>query len=246
MKFKVLIFLTSFFFLSLLLPSFGWAEGNELLLRDNLLRARAGDYLVTTQNKNYTILLIRSKEPSRLYIEEITVPISRIPKNVSWREWVEKGASGNTCWVLYAIEFPSGTIQHAFSFTRNEWVTIPQSQNFLSTLLNLHLKRIPENERKKIGPPPLSDSVDRRSLWQPRLIVDGKAIPGVQFDGWRTRWPKDATELSGKMIEVYIPRENEKYPSYFPYWLQINGMVGKAKVRIVDSGAGLFSPARIP
>ena len=48
------------------------------------------------------------------------------------------------------------------------------------------------------------------------------------------------------MIEVYVPHESNKYPAYFPYWLQISGMVGKAKVRIVDSGSQLASPARAP
>jgi hypothetical protein len=48
---------------------------------------------------------------------------------------------------------------------------------------------------------------------------------------------------SGKSIEVYVPHENNKYPSYFPYWLQISGLISNAKVRIIDSGTGMISPA---
>lgn len=240
MKFKLLVV----FSLSILC---GWVstlqgDESELLLRDNLTRAQPGDFLVTAQNKNYTLLIMRSKDAELLSIEEITIPMSRVPNDsFSWRNWVLKGAPGHTCWVMYTIHLPSGTMQQIFSFTKNEWVSIPQAQNFMTTLLNLRLQRVADRDRKKIGPPPASDSFDRRPFWQPRLVVDGKAINGVAFDAWRTRWPKDGTDLSGKIIDVYVPKENDKYPSYFPYWLQISGVIGNAKVRIIDSGTGLFT-----
>ena len=59
MKFKLLIIV----FLVLTCGMFSSLKAeDELLLRDNLNRAKAGDYLVTAQNKNYSILIIRSKE----------------------------------------------------------------------------------------------------------------------------------------------------------------------------------------
>lgn len=214
----------------------------EMLLRSNLSKAMPGDYLVTGQNKNFTLLIIRSKEGDKLSIEEITMPMSRVPKNsFSWRNWVLKGAQGHTSWVMYTIDLPTGAMGQAYSFTKNEWITIPQSQNFLSTLLNMRLRKVDDSERKRIGPPPSNDSLDKRPYWQPQLVVDGKVISGVSFDAWRTKWPKDGSDLSGKLIEVYVPKENDKYPSYFPYWLQISGIVGNAKVRIIDSGTGLVT-----
>jgi len=214
----------------------------ELLLRQNLSRAQPGDYLVTEQNKNYTLLIIRNRDDQFVNIEEITVPVCRVSSRAfSWRNWIEKGAPGNTSWIMYTIHLASGTVQQTFSFTKNEWITIPQSQHFLSTLLNLPLKRVSDRERKKIGPPPASDHPDRRPYWQPRLVAEGKPIPGVAFEAWRARWPKDGSDLAGKTLEIYIPQENEKYPSYFPYWLQVYGVVGNAKVRIVDSGTALPS-----
>lgn len=243
MKTKFLIILSVI--CAFCLCSYLGAQETEMLLRDNLYRAQAGDYLVTAQNKNYTLLMIRERNGEQLSIEEITLPMSRLNSDsFSWRNWVEQGAPGHTCWVLYTIHLPTGTMQQTFSFTKNEWIIIPQSQNFLSTLLNLRLQLVPDNERKKIGPPSAADWVDKRPYWQPRLVVDGKAIQGVAFDAWRTRWPKDGGDLSGKLIEIYVPKENDKYPSYFPYWLQVSGVVGIAKVRIVDSGTQLFSKAR--
>lgn len=240
------IFLT-FFIISTYFTALEAADP-EIFLRNNLSKARKGDYLVTAQYKNYTILIIRNKDDTQLDIDEITLPMAKKPNNksFSWRTWVQNGAPGNTCWVIYSIHQPSGTIQNTFSFTRNEWITIPQSQNFLSTLLNLSLKQIPANERKRVGPPPASDSTDRRPIWHPQMIVDGVPLKGVLFDAWRTRWPKDNSELSGRVIEVFVPKDSERYPTYFPYWLQINGMVGKAKVRIIDSGKDLFNLTPYP
>jgi hypothetical protein len=122
-----------------------------------------------------------------------------------------------------------------FSFSKNAWVNIPEADNFLTTLLNLRLQKIDEADRKKIGN-------SRSALWQPRMVVNGQIIPGVIFDAWRTQWPNDGSDLAGKAIEVYTPQENEIYPSYFPYWLQISGNIAKAKIRIIDSGSEMHSP----
>lgn len=224
-----------------LMSIFTYATADELVLKDNLSKARSGDYLVTLQNKNYTVLLINKKDADTLVINEITIPTSCLSTNppFSWKGWVEAGAPKNTSWLAYTIYLPTGTMQNIFSYTRNEWVSIPQSQNFLTTLLNLHLQKIPDNERKRIGPPPSTEHIDRRPVWQPKLIVDGNWIKGVAFEGYHTRWPKDGSELSDKMLEVYLPKDSDLYPAYFPYWLQVSGLVGKARVRIVDSGNNL-------
>ncbi len=243
-RFKPTLLLSVLF----LIFSFGlYSEESELLLRKNLEKAQTGDYVVTTQNKNYTILLIKGRTGEYLNIEEITIPHVRFSsKPMSWKEWVEKGAQGNTSWVIYPIHVPTGTIEKVFSLTKNEWVTMPQSQNFLSTLLSLKFQAIPKEERRKVGPPPLLNTEDRRSVWEPPLMVDGKIVPNVTFSGWRTQWPKDGSDLGGKTIEIYLPNEGNKYPSYFPYWLQVSGPLGKSKVRIIDSGSNLSSPGWIP
>lgn len=244
MKRLGLFFIISLFLINLF-KNHAFAQ-EELILRDSLQRAQPGDYLVIAQNKAYTLLLIRSQESNKIDVEEISIPSQQIPEQgFSWRQWFEKGAPGNTCRIIYSILVPSGSIQNAFSVTKNEWISIPQSQSFLSTLLNLKLKMIPLAERKKVGPRPHADSIDRRPLWQPPFVSDGKKISGVEFNGWRTRWPKDGSDLSDKVIEVYTPKDSSKYPTYFPYWLQVSGIVGKAKVRIVDSGSRLAVPTHL-
>lgn len=214
-------------------------HGEEMYLRNNLKLAKVGDYIVTSQNKTYTVLLIDNISNNEITIEEITVPCSRINQSgFSWKNWIAQQASGHTSWVRYVVDIASGHMKEYFSYTKNGWYTFPEGENFLSTLLNLKLRKVSITERKKVGPTPPSGASDNRPYWQPKMIFEGKTIPNVAFDSWRTFWPKDGSELSGKIIEVFVPQNPGIYPAYFPYWLQVSGIVGKAKVHIVDSGRG--------
>lgn len=220
---------------------FGAMHADSLCLRDNLQRANPGDYLVVSANKTITLMHIFGKQGEFLTIEEIAIPESRKPQKISWREWVRNHAPGNTSWVMYDIDLKTGKMVRYYSFTKRGWFEIAEADNFLSKLLNLRLSKIPDKDRKKVGIKIFSGSEESR-FWQPNLVVEGKIMRGVKFDAWRTRWPKDNSDLSGKSIEVYLPQDNQSYPSYFPYWLQINGVIGKARVRMIDSGSGLESP----
>lgn len=48
--------------------------------------------------------------------------------------------------------------------------------------------------------------------------------------------------MSNKLIDLYLPKAGSPGLSYFPYWLQIGGAVGKVQVRVIDSGFNLSSP----
>ena len=239
MTFKHIIFLFILVFTTSFLSSLKSAE--TLFLRDNLQQAQSGDYLVISFNKTDTLLHIRGRKDNILTIEEIAIPESVRRKNgLSWKAWVQEGAQGNSSWVMYDINTSTGEMLRYYSFTKKGWFEIPDSDNFLSKLLNLQLTFIPEKERKRIGSKP--SGYDFRSVWQPPMISEGNIIKGVVFNAWRTTWPKDGSELSDKTIEVYLPQNHQKYASYFPYWLQISGSVGKIKIRIIDSGSNLKSP----
>ncbi len=214
-------------------------DGEELYLRNNLKYAREGDFIVTSQNKVYTLLLIDSLTNNEIAIEEITAPMKNINlSGFSWKNWIAQQAPGHTSWVRYVVDISSGQMKEYFSYTKNGWYSIPESDNFLSTLLNLKLRKVSITERKKVGPTPPAHVTDKRPYWQPKLIFEGRVVPGVMFDAWRTFWPKDKSELSGKIIEIYVPQNPGAYPAYFPYWLQVSGIVGKAKIHIMDSGRG--------
>lgn len=218
------------------------AEDDILILRDNLKKSHNGDFIVTACNKNQTILLIRDHSDDRLTIEEITVAESKkIPQTYTWKDWIANGAPSHTSWILYEIDLSTGQILRSYSFTKQCWLKIDDRDNFLSKLLNLRFRLVPEENRKRIGRGP---NIEKRPLWQPQMIVEGRKVDNVAFDAWRTRWPQDGSDLSGKMIEVYLPQDDVLYPGYFPYWLEISGIAGKAKIRIVDSGHGMESGAR--
>lgn len=233
-------------FILCMLCWFGTGEAS-LLLRENLKKAQAGDFIVTSQSKAYTLFHIYGKSGDILTVEEITIPQNKVPyNNLSWKEWVQRGALHHTNWILYTVQLSTGAIKECFSVSKNGWYDMSQRDSFLPTLLNLQFALVPLDERKKVGPPPHGGGPDFRTVWNPKMMLNGAVIPGVKFDAWRIYWPKDGSELSGKMIEVYLPIEGDKYPSYFPYWLQIKGSVGAATLRIIDSGTGLVSPATLP
>ncbi len=247
---KSLLFFMLFFNFSLSLEgasSFAPSVLSSFTLRDNLKRAKSGDYLVTTQNKNYTLLHVYATTPPHLVFEEITVPSQRLQgKFTSWKKWMEEQAPGHTSWVIYTLDLRTGQLVNYYSVTKKAWYDLSKVNNFLTTLLNLKLEKLPLEARRRIGLKPILGRADTRPLWQPRLIVEGQEITEVSFDVWVTLWPKDDSELANKTIELYLPQDNEKYPSYFPYWLQINGMIGSAKVRIVDSGSQMPSTTFFP
>lgn len=229
-----------FLIISLSCPIFA---DSSLLLRDQLQHAVPGDYLVFSIQKTYTLLRVAAKERAHLTLEEVAIPEVKIPsKQMNWRHWLSQGAAGHTSWVIFDLDLATGRISQYYSLAKQQWFEITDTDNLLFKVLNLPLTKVPEGARKRIGPAPTSGP-DLRPLWQPRLIVDGSPIENVSFDAWRARWPRDGSELAGKIIEIYLPRDHTRYPAYLPYWLQVSGTVGKAKIRIVDSGRGLRSPS---
>lgn len=212
-------------------------HADELFLKNNLKQASAGDYIVAVQGKSITLLHIFAKNGSVMTLEEVTIPKAFANHYVSnWRTWLESDAEGHSSWVMYQIDLDYGQILSCYSFTRQGWYHLPESENFLGNLLNLELYRLPYEKRRKVG------ALSKSTLWQPQMVVEGQIIENVPFEAYVAFWPKDGSQLSGKKIEIYLPNAEGHFPVYFPYWLQVSGMVGKATVRIIDSGSNLRSP----
>ncbi|MFQ5729007.1 MAG: hypothetical protein ACE5GN_01430 [Waddliaceae bacterium] len=221
-----------------------------MYLKDRLQTAEVGDYIVAALDNTYTAIIIKEKSPQKMSIEEITVPAARLRQHgaqwTGWKDWIQNGAQGNTSWVVYTIHRLSGEMTGYFSYTKNSWCDISQIDSFMSTLLNLRLEKMKQESMKKVGPAPPGGTSDKRRAWAPKMVFEGNVIHDIAFQGWRTYWPKDNSDLSGKIIFVYVPEDSSKYPSYFPYWLEIRGVTGKAKIRVIDSGKNLQSPRPSP
>jgi len=228
------------FILFALVPIFCYSE--TIFLRNNLSRTEKGDYLVSVRNKNYTLILIEKKLADSLVIQEVTIPQQLFPRQCkTWRSWLEAGAPSHTAWVAYTVDLKTGKLQNYYSYIHQSYMNISETDNILSKLINLPLHPLPEYKRRHVG-----TSDGRSRLWHPRMVVDGNSVPGVMFDAWEGRWPPDQSQLSGSTIHIYLPQKGKGYPDYFPYWLQVKATVGKAKLRIVDSGHQLTSPHQHP
>lgn len=236
-----------FFITFLVLCSFASAAYAEsrMKLKEKLSEAIPGSYLVIEQNKTYTFLHVFDKTDRTLVIEEVSIPAARFAQNgMNWKEWFESGAPGHTSWMMSQINLQTGQFEETFSYTHQGWIDLSDSNPFLTTLLNLTFYEIPESQRRRIGRPPPHHKADTRPFWNPRLIVDNEIIAHSPFIAWKGRWPADGSDLSRKIIEIYLPypQQNLNCPTYFPYWLEVEGKIGSAKVRVIDSGMDAASP----
>lgn len=227
------------FFISLIAPLSFFAQ--ELTLQQKFTEAQAGDYIVTAQEGNYSLLFIRSITADILLLEEIAVPQTQIElKTIDWKHWVKAKAPGHTSWTLYEIDRSSGALIECFSYSKNGWLYLDQSEQFLAQLFKLPLKAMPPADRKKIGPPPSAGETDSRALWNPPAVFEGKKIPKASFDVMQTRWPDDGSRLSLCFVELYFSQQQSTFP--FPYWLEVHSPHYAFKMRTIDSGHSLVSP----
>lgn len=214
-------------------------------LKEKLAQAQIGDFIVTAQEGNYSVLSVRSLTKDNLVLEEISIPSKQIDlKQINWKEWVKNRALGHSSWTLLEIDLQTGNLIECFSVSKNAWLYLDQSEQFLTRLLSLPLQSISQNERKKIGPQPLNGEPDRRSCWNPPLIVEGKKQDKAKFDVMRTQWPDDGTQLARCTIELYFATHSHAFA--FPYWLEVQSPHYAFKMRIIDSGRGLTSSLQGP
>lgn len=205
--------------------------------KEAIAQGKPGDYIVTAQGKMYTVLLLRSISQESFTIEEISIPESEIESSkMSWKSWVETFAPAHTSWTAYEIDLKDNHILESFSYDYHAWLYADESQNFLSTLLSLPLKRTPVSKRKKIGPSPLQGEEDRRKIWQPPVVIEGKTKEKTTSHAWTTQWPSDDTLISECEIDFYF----DNFP--FPYWIEIHSPHYTLAIRAVDSGHNLKSP----
>lgn len=212
-------------------------------LKEKLSHAHAGDFIVTAQEGNYSLLSVRSITANTLLLEEISVPSKQIDlKTMQWKKWAAERAPGHTSWTLYEIDRTTGALIECFSCSKNGWLYLDESEQFLTRLMALPLATVPAVERKKIGPQPGQGESDHRPVWNPPLTVEGKKIYKAAFEVLKTQWPDDNSRLALSTIELYFSKE---FPDFaFPYWLEVQSPHYTFKMRTIDSGHGLVSSFR--
>ena len=222
----------------------------EFPLLKRLKKAKAGDFLVLEANKTITLLAIRSLTDQSLVLEEISAPSAKVNLNsptapgaaTFWSKWIQNKAPGHTSWSMIEIDLAQNRILECYSFNRNSWLSQSPQDSFLATLLHLGLTPVHQMERRRVGPAPQEGEMDRRLIWNPPLIVDGKKIDQAISDAYEAEWPQDGSELSGKMISLYFDQGEQLL---LPCWIQIDTGQITASVRAIDSGHKLpISPHR--
>ncbi len=231
-------------FTLLLAPMFG----GEYPLLKRLEKAKNGDFIVFEANKTVTLLVIRSLTDQSLVLEEISAPSNKV-KQGSWSSWLKSKAPGHTSWSMIEIDLVNQRILECYSFNKNAWLPQSPQDSFLATLFHLSLNPVDPKQRRKVGPAPQEGEVDRRKIWNPPLVVDGKKVEHSTFDVYEASWPKDNSELSGKNICLYFDKEVR---SALPCWIQVDTGQITASLRAIDSGHRLPTsshrsmPRRVP
>ncbi len=211
---------------------------SSFTMGDRLFTAKKGDYIVTQQEKNYSLLLVKELENESIILEEVTIPTGKFSlAKQDWKTWMASGAPGHTSWTQYEIDKETLKLIECYSFSKRGWLYLEESEHFLSGLLSLKLHRIDPVERKKIGPSPRSGEQDQRPLWNPSINLEGTKTK-LLCDAWKGFWPKDETLLSSCQITLYFPPNST---SAFPVWIEANNGHFNYSIKIIDLGSDLSS-----
>lgn len=210
-------------------------------LREAVKTATKGDYIAYSYKQSLLVLRVAKFENPLLVVEEISAPLEA-KKETSFADWLQKKAPGHSSWTLSEIDIETGKIKRIFSVDERKFLPNNPDFQFLPTLFRVELKPVAEEDLKRIGAPPLEGEMDHRKIWLPKIIFDGKEInPPLRV--FRTDWPRDTSELSGKPIDLYLA-EKEAI-TYLPYWIEIIGKTGRLKIAALDSGRNLASPVSL-
>lgn len=230
-----------FIFLFLLCSCPIVAKEKPTSLKERFFQAQPGDFVVTSQQGNYSLLCIRDITEKTFVFEEISVPSGHADlKKINWKQWISEKAPGHTSWTLSEIDKNTGKLLSCFSFSKNGWLHLDAPEQFLPRLFTLPLTSVPPTERKKIGPKPSGGEQDHRAFWNPPLVIEGKKITKPAFETFKGQWPNDGSPLALCFIELYFAKTPDA-PA-FPCWIEVQSPHYTFKMRTIDAGKELASP----
>ncbi|MBI2743568.1 MAG: hypothetical protein HYX48_06595 [Chlamydiales bacterium] len=205
-------------------------------LKAKLEKGSPGDYIVTVQDKSFSLLRIREKSQTHLVLEEVTVPESTLEtSDTSWPDWLRKGAPGHSAWLLYEIDLETGELLECFSVSQKGWMNVEEP--ILPKMLALPLTATPKEQRKRVGPSPQKGEEDMRALWTPPVVFEGSKLKKPTLEVFNARWPDDQSQLAACHLELYFLPD---FP--FPFWIETSNGHYTLKIRSVACGRGSLSP----
>jgi hypothetical protein len=205
-------------------------------LKDKLISAKEGQYIIFDQHKMYSFLSIYKKTESSILIEEASILKNQIKKDLL-KPWFENKAKNASSHIIYEIDLNKNIIINSYSFTKKAYINLKNEDNFLTMFLKLNLKKLSLEERKKIGPKLSDDEKDRRKLFNPQKIKDQKKIKKPNFDVYRSYFPETSAYFSNNKIEFYFDKEG----FFFPYFIEIDTENISIIINAIDSGENIKS-----
>lgn len=190
--------------------------------------------MVFEEGKHLFLLLIYQTSPC-LILEEFSLPISEKANIVSWQKWVEQKIPSPTSHLIYEIDLERSLITDCYSFTKGSFMQ-GGKDHLLFQLFSLSFSPLAKEHRRKIGPPPIEDEPDRRSIWNPPYIYEGKERKNPSYQVYFATWPEDDSPYSSAEIETYFA----ELP--FPSWLEVRNSHLRLFAKAIDSGKNLRSP----
>ena len=194
------------------------------IAHDRLFLLHVGDEVAFDFQQSVSVLAVTKKTD-----HVVTLRIATATKDVlsrenitSWLHWFHQGCPGATSDETISLRTDQVTGVQAEDAAHVAW---------LLTLLQLDIKKIPEEMRKKAGPPPLSGELDLRTVWQPQIFVQGHKIE-CESTAFSAQWPNDGSDLSSRVLILYFPR-SQKAVQALPYWIESPS--SSFHVQIIDS-----------
>lgn len=214
------------------------AAANPLsFLGEQLQKAKSGDYILTLQSGNYSLLYVQACDSHHLVLQEITVPESLINlKTIEWSDWMQNLAPGHTSWMMFEIDLQEGCLQESYDLSKKQWLYLEAEDHLLVKLLHLPMKKLSDQDRRRIGPPPSAGDPDHRALWNPPQVLEN-SIGKNQTTVWRATWPSDKSLLAGSKLDLYYDLRQSDFP--FPVGIDIQSTHYKAHLRVVKAGRNL-------
>jgi hypothetical protein len=194
---------------------------------------------------NYSLLYVQGYENHRLILQELSIPESLVnPKTMDWEEWMRASAPGHTSWLLFEIDLQDGALQESYDVSKKEWLYLQAEDHLLVKLLHLPMRRLSDQERRRIGPAPLAGDPDNRAVWNPPQVFEhstGKS----HTSAWRAVWPPAQSLLAGCSLDLYYDTRQSDFP--FPISIDIQSPHYRAHLHVVKAGKRLEGvPQRVP
>ena len=222
-KFFLTFFSLSIFFL------------NAITLKEKLQDAKKGDFAIYEFNKTIHSISIYGISKDKVILEEVSFPSNLVDKK-NLKKILEEGNIYPTNHMIYEIDLKKNIIKKAYSYINSSFIDLKDDESIFLKLINLNIRNLNDNERKKIGPSPMEGEKDRRRLWIPQKIKNGKITNNFQVEVGRAFWPNDSSIFANKVLDLYYDKE-----IFFPYFIEIESAGISYFIKTIDSGSNLKS-----